>query len=160
MFVLAGRAGAFSSFLERRTVRYRAFVIPAVGLLVVLIGFIVAFSLNPNFVYYMTPSEAIDARSDFDDGRRFRLSGVVEPGSVEDLTAGVRFQAVESDSGARVTVVHTRSAPQLFQENIEVVLEGAWQGNEFHSDTMLIKHDEEYRVPEEGTYRDGDEASP
>lgn len=140
--------------------RYRAFVIPAVGILVVLVGFIVSFSLNDNFVYYMTPSEAIDARADFEDGRRFRLSGVVQPGSVEELTAGVRFEAVEVDGGTGVTVVHTRSAPQLFQENIEVVVEGTWQGNEFHSDTMLIKHDEEYRVPEEGNYSDGGEAGP
>ena len=140
--------------------RYRAFLIPAIGILVVLVGFVVSFSLNDNFVYYMTPGEAIEARQDFEDGRRFRLSGIVEPGSVEELTAGVRFQAVESDGATAVTVVHTRSAPQLFQENIEVVVEGTWQGDEFHSDTMLIKHDEEYRVPEDGNYPDGGEAGP
>ena len=140
--------------------RYRAFLIPAIGVLAVLVGLIVTFSLNDSFVYYMTPEEAVDARSEFDDGRRFRLSGVVTPGTVEELATGVRFVASDPEGPAAVTVVHTRSAPQLFQENIEVVVEGAWQGDEFHSDFMLIKHDEEYRVPEEGNYEGGGEAGP
>ena len=140
--------------------RYRAFLIPALGILAVLVGLIVTFSLNDSFVYYMTPDEAIEARTDFEEGRRFRLSGVVEPGTVEALSAGVRFVASDPEGTGTITVVHTRSAPQLFQENIEVVVEGAWQGDEFHSDFMLIKHDEEYRVPDEGNYEDGGEAQP
>jgi cytochrome c-type biogenesis protein CcmE len=132
--------------------KYKAFLIPAIGVLVVLGGFILTFSLNDSFVYYMTPTEAIEARPDFEEGRRFRLSGIVVAGSVEELDAGVRFVAQEREGGDTVTVVHTRSAPQLFQENIEVVVEGAWEGDEFHSDFMLIKHDEEYRVPDEGNF--------
>lgn len=138
--------------------RYRAFLLPALGVLAVLVGLIVSFSLNNNFVYYMTPSEAIENRADFPDGRRFRLSGLVVPGSVEALDAGARFDAVELEGQATVSVVHTKSPPQLFQEDIEVVLEGFWDGEEFHSDFMLIKHDEEYRVPEDGNFPGGDGA--
>lgn len=134
--------------------KYRAFLIPAIGLLVVLGGFILTFTLNDSFVYYMTPTEALEAKTDFEEGRRFRLSGVVVAGSVEVLDAGVRFVAQEPDGTTSVTVVHTRTAPELFQDNIEVVVEGAWEGDEFHSDFMLIKHDEEYRVPEDGNYED------
>ena len=137
--------------------RYRAFLIPAVGVLAVLAGLIVSFSLNNNFVYYMTPSEAIENRADFPDGRRFRLSGAVVPGTVEALDSGTRFDAIEVEGQTRISVVHTKSPPQLFQENIQVVLEGSWVGQEFHSDFMLIKHDEEYRVPTEGNF-DGDGA--
>lgn len=134
--------------------KYRAFLIPAIGLLVVLGGFILTFTLNDSFVYYMTPTEALDARVDFEEGRRFRLSGVVVAGSVEELDAGVRFLAQEPDGSTTVTVIHTRTAPELFQDNIEVVVEGAWEGDEFHSDFMLIKHDEEYRVPEDGNFEE------
>lgn len=140
--------------------RYRAFLIPAIGILVVLVGTIVSFTLNDNFVYYMTPSEAVENRADFADGRRFRLSGAVVPGSVQELDGSLRFQAVDTEGETVVTVVHTKSPPQLFQENIEVVVEGSWQGDEFHSDFMLVKHDEEYRVPEEGNYSDEGGASP
>lgn len=135
--------------------KYRAFLIPAIGLLVVLGGFILTFTLNDSFVYYMTPTEALDAKVEFEEGRRFRLSGVVVAGSVEELDSGVRFLAQEPDGSTTVTVVHTRTAPELFQDDIEVVVEGAWEGDEFHSDFMLIKHDEEYRVPEDGNYEDG-----
>ena len=140
--------------------KYRAFLVPAIGILVILVGAAISFTLNDNFVYYMTPSEALDNRADFEDGRRFRLSGAVAPGSVEELTSGVRFDAIDVDGAGSVTVVHETSPPQLFQENIEVVVEGSWQAGEFHSDTMLIKHDEEYRVPEEGNYSEDDEAYP
>lgn len=142
--------------------KYRAFLIPAIGVLVVLGGLIITFTLNDNFVYYMTPSEALEARPDFEDGRRFRLSGAVVPGSVEEAAGGVRFQAVEIDGTTQITIVHTKAPPDLFQPNIAVVVEGAWVGDEFHSDFMLIKHDEEYRVPHEGNYEDtGDpEAQP
>ncbi|NNC91533.1 MAG: cytochrome c maturation protein CcmE [Acidimicrobiia bacterium] len=138
--------------------RYRAFLIPAIGVLIVLGGLVLTFTLNDSFVYYMTPTEAVEAKADFEDGRRFRLSGVVVEGTVEELTNGVRFMAQDPEADTVVTVVHTRTAPQLFQENIGVVVEGAWLGDEFHSDFMLIKHDEEYRVPEEGNYEEGDTA--
>ncbi|RZV41948.1 MAG: cytochrome c maturation protein CcmE, partial [Acidimicrobiia bacterium] len=88
-------------------VKYRAFLIPAIGLLVVLGGFILTFTLNDSFVYYMTPTEALDAKVEFEEGRRFRLSGVVVAGSVEELDAGVRFLAQEPDGSTTVTVVHT-----------------------------------------------------
>ena len=132
--------------------RYRAFLIPAIGVLIVLGGFVLTFTLNDSFVYYMTPTEAVDAKAEFTDGRRFRLSGIVVEGTVEEVANGVRFQAQDPDADTVVTVFHTRTAPQLFQENIGVVVEGAWSGDEFHSDFMLIKHDEEYRVPEDGNY--------
>ena len=140
--------------------KYRAFLVPAIGILVILVGAAISFTLNDNFVYYMTPSEALENRPDFEDGRRFRLSGAVVPGSVQELQSGVRFEAVDVEGTGQVTVLHSKSPPQLFQENIEVVVEGSWQGDEFHSDTMLIKHDEEYRVPDEGNYPGEGEATP
>jgi cytochrome c-type biogenesis protein CcmE len=39
----------------------------------------------------------------------------------------------------------------LFQEGIGVVVEGTWDGTNFHSDTMLVKHDETY-TSDEGEY--------
>jgi cytochrome c-type biogenesis protein CcmE len=48
-----------------------------------------------------------------------------------------------------VLVVHTGVPPQLFQEGIGVVIEGVWTGASFESDTMLVKHDEQYRTDSE-----------
>jgi cytochrome c-type biogenesis protein CcmE len=33
----------------------------------------------------------------------------------------------------------------LFRDNVGVVVEGTWDGDHFATDTLIIKHDEEYR---------------
>lgn len=115
------------------------------GVAAVLVGFLVFGNLNGNLVYYLTPTEAVEQRADFPDGRRFRLAGQVVEGSVRtegDMTAftvGVGYRSVP--------VRHDGAPPQLFREGIEVVVEGAWNGDLFRSDTMLVKHDENYAPP-------------
>jgi cytochrome c-type biogenesis protein CcmE len=127
----------------------RKVLLPLVGLLAVVVGYLVWGNLNGNLVYYLTPSEAVQQRVDFPDDRRFRLGGLVEVGSVVATADGVRFMV--DDGATEIAVVHQGTPPQLFQENVGVVVEGAWVGDEFHSDHLLVKHDEQYRAP------DGDE---
>ncbi len=118
--------------------RYARFVIPAIviiGILVVLMA-----NLSSSLVYYNTPAE-VQAR-DVDDSR-LRLAGRVIPGSVIELDTTVAF--VVEDCDTAVSVVHTGVPPQLFAEGIAVVVEGTWDGEVFTSDTMLVKHDEQYR---------------
>lgn len=123
---------------------YRAVVLPVVGVIVVLGGFLVS-NLNDNLVYYLTPAEAVADKADYDDGERFRLGGLVEQGSVERTDDGVRFELV--DGGTSIRVVHTGAPAQLFQSGIGVIVEGAWRGDTFYSDTMIVKHDENYASP-------------
>ena len=42
--------------------------------------------------------------------------------------------------------------PQLFEEGQGVIVEGTWDGSTFHSDTMLIRHDEQYRTEDNVIY--------
>ncbi len=122
--------------------RYAKFVIPAVVLAGVLVVLMV--NLSSALVYFNTPSEV--AERDGSD-ERLRLGGRVVPGSVVESEGAVAF-AVE-DCDAAVDVVHTGAPPQLFQEGIGVVVEGTWTGDAFESDTMLVKHDEQYRTDAE-----------
>lgn len=124
--------------------RYRVIVLPVVGALLVVGGFLFS-NLNDNLVYYVTPTEAVSKKPQFEDGTRFRLGGWVEKGSVERTADGARFVATDGDT--RVPVVHTGAPSQLFQAGIGVVVEGAWEGDSFYSDTMLVKHDENYAPP-------------
>ena len=117
--------------------RYAKFVIPAVVLIGVL-G-VLMVNLNASLVYFNTPEE-VQARSASED--RLRLGGRVVVGSVVDQGTEVHF-AVE-DCDTYVDVVHTGVPPQLFQACIGVVVEGVWTGDAFESDTMLVKHDEQY----------------
>lgn len=115
------------------------------GLAAVLVGVLVFGNLNGNLVYYLTPGEALAQRADFDDGRRFRLAGRVAPDSVTEDGGQVHFSVGTPPDV--VSVRHTGAPPQLFREGIEVVVEGAWQGPTFVSDTMIVMHDENYDAP-------------
>lgn len=128
--------------------RYRAFLIPAAGLLAVLIGFLV-FNIRDDLVYYKTPEEVVgDGTIAATD--RFRLGGQVVPGSIVDTGTGVEFAL--TDGKQTVDVAHTGAPQQLFQEGIGVVVEGSWDGTVFRSDSMIIKHDEQYRTEDGGVY--------
>lgn len=117
--------------------RYWKFIVPAAIVVVVLVTLMI--SLNSSLVYFNTPTELAEV----DPGdARLRLGGQVVPGTVTNTTAGVTFEV--TDGREAVVVVHTGAPEQLFQEGIGVVVEGTWNGHEFHSDTMLIKHDENY----------------
>jgi len=131
--------------------RHWVFVVPALGLVAVIVGFLV-FNLNEALVYYRTPTEVVeDATPDPDD--RFRLGGQVLVGSLTETEGGVEF--VVTDGKEAVNVAHTGTPQQLFQEGIGVVLEGAWDGSTFHSDEMIVKHDEQYRTETGDVYDPG-----
>lgn len=124
--------------------RYWKFIVPAGIVVVVLVVLMV--SLNSSLVYFNTPTELTEQAA---DQSRLRLGGQVVPGSVADTTTGVTFAV--TDGRETVKVVYSGAPQQLFQEGIGVVVEGTWDGSQFHSDTMLIKHDENY-TSDEGTY--------
>ena len=131
--------------------RHRRIVLPALALLAVVIGVLVFGGLGGDLVYYLTPSEAVEERADRPAGERFRLGGLVEEGGIEETADGVRFAV--GDGAASITVVHTGAPPQMFRAGIGVVVEGAWEGDLFRSDLLLIRHDEQYRAPDgEGAY--------
>jgi cytochrome c-type biogenesis protein CcmE len=126
--------------------RYLKFVVPALLLAMVLV--ILMVNLSSALVYFNTPSE-VTAREA--SAERLRLGGRVVPGSVVVGDGTVSFEVVDCD--VAVAAIHTGVPPQLFQEGIGVVLEGVWTGAAFESDTMLVKHDEQYR----SDYEDYDE---
>jgi cytochrome c-type biogenesis protein CcmE len=119
--------------------RYSKFVVPAVVLIGVLV--VLMANLSSSLVYYNTPAE-VQVRDASDS--RLRLAGRVTPGSVLEQDTTVSFSVDDCDTS--VDVLHTGVPPQLFAEGIGVVVEGTWTGSVFESDTMLVKHDEQYRA--------------
>ena len=104
-------------------------------------------ALSGNLVYYVTPSELLHQHPTPDE--RLRLGGQVVPGSVHQVGDGVDF--VVTDGTTRMSVVHTGGTPALFRTGIGVVLEGTYGADgQFHSDTMHVKHSEQYRPPAPG----------
>lgn len=129
--------------------RYIRFILPA-GLIVVVLIFLL-ISLNSNLVFFYTPTEVLDG--EVDASRRFRLGGQVASETVVITSDGVSFRV--TDGREAVDVVHVGAPQQLFREGIGVVIEGEWDGRTFHSDTMLVKHDEQYGT-NDGVYEEGE----
>jgi cytochrome c-type biogenesis protein CcmE len=128
--------------------RYRWFILAGVGLVAVLTGFLVA-NIGADLVYYRTTSEVVDEAQPVGAGR-FRLGGQVVPGSISANEGGVRFDV--TDGIVTLAVDHRGAPQQLFREGIGVVVEGTWDGSTFNSDSMIIKHDEQYRTEDGGVY--------
>ncbi|MFO7547970.1 MAG: cytochrome c maturation protein CcmE [Acidimicrobiia bacterium] len=124
---------------------YRWFVLPAVaGILVA--GFYLVRSISGDLVYYLTTSEAVERRGEFPDGNRFRLIGIVVPGSYSSDGLNHAFEI--TDGATMVPVLLTRTPPPLFQEDVAVLLDGYWEGGRFTSDQALLRHEEDYQAPE------------
>jgi len=130
---------------ESRPPGWRLFVASAVGIMVVIAGYLVASGLVDNTVYYLFPDEAIERQSDFPDGTVFRLAGIVVVGSL-DLSEPITFEV--SDGAETIRVSSTGTPPQLFAEDVPVLLEGSWQEGVFGATEIIIRHDENYEAPE------------
>src|SRR3954468_16080005 len=113
----------------------------ALAILAIAAG-LVLNGLRDSIVFFSTPTMA--AEKQIPAGKRFRLGGMVEQGS---LTRGdnlaVSFKV--SDGGAALPVNYRGILPDLFREGQGVVAEGALDANGvFKADTVLAKHDETY----------------
>lgn len=134
--------------LSRR--KTRRFMIGA--LLVAAIAFVViaAGGINKNLVYYWTPSD-LYANGDKAYGATIRLGGMVAAGSVKNR-AGV--SGVDFDVKDATRIVHVKSngvPPQMFRENIGVVVEGTMtRDGYFQCNRLMVSHNNEYRAPKGG----------
>lgn len=125
----------------------RGRVVVALALVAVGIVWVTAQSLGSSIVYYTTPTELI-GRGPAAVGDRVRLGGYVTPGSVQQ---GGELKFIVTDGTTSVTVISSGGAPSLFQAGKGVVVEGTYgRDGAFHADTVLVKHDDQYRAPEPG----------
>jgi cytochrome c-type biogenesis protein CcmE len=113
------------------------------GLVLVAIGAFVYRGLSDATLYFRNVDEAVEQRDELGTSR-FRLQGSV----VDDPTReGEAFAFQVSYNGEVAEVEHVGSIPSdMFRAGVPVVLEGAWSDTDdrFHSDNLLVKHDEEY----------------
>jgi cytochrome c-type biogenesis protein CcmE len=113
----------------------------ALAVLAIAVG-LVLNAMRDSIVFFSTPSEV--AEKHVAAGKRFRLGGMVQPGSV---THGDNLQIgfVVTDGNATIPVNYRGALPDLFREGQGVVTEGKLDaGGIFVADTVLAKHDETY----------------
>ncbi|HAP99682.1 MAG TPA: cytochrome c maturation protein CcmE, partial [Rhodospirillum rubrum] len=96
-------------------------------------------AFQDNLVFFYSPTDLQE--KGVDQGRRFRVGGLVEEGSVVRDGETVRF--IVTDLMNTVTVRYTGMLPDLFREGQGVVAEGAMDGaGTFVAASVLAKHDE------------------
>ena len=135
-----------SDKLRRRT---RLFMIGAFVVAAVAFTVIAASGISDNLVYYWTPTD-LRANGQKAYGATIRLGGMVQKGSIKKL-GGSAVEFVVHDGHQRVPVKTTSVPPQMFRENIGVVVEGTMvPGGYFQSSRLMVSHNNEYKAPEKG----------
>jgi len=122
-----------------------AFVVAAVAFVIIAAG-----GINKNLVYYWTPTD-LYANADKAVGATIRLGGMVAAGSIHNKVgvSGVEFDV--KDAGRIVHVKSSGVPPQMFRENIGVVVEGTMtKSGYFECHRLMVSHNNEYRAPKKG----------
>ena len=129
--------------------RTRRFMFGAIAIALAAFAMIAYSGISKNLVYYWTPSD-LKANGDKAYGANIRLGGMVVPGSIRKLGGS----AVEFDVKDATEIVRVKTStvpPQMFRENIGVVVEGTMmRGGYFQSSRLMVSHNNEYKAPEKG----------
>src|SRR5215212_2872884 len=133
--------------MRRRT---RMFMIGAFVVAAAAFAVIAASGINKNLVYYWTPTD-LRAAGDKAYGATIRLGGMVATGSIRTVPGSSAVEFDVKDAGQMVHVKSNGAPPQMFRENIGVVVEGTMVGGGyFKSDRLMVSHSNEYRAPAKG----------
>ena len=125
------------------------------NLLLVLFGIsLIVFAsiriASSNTIYYYTATEAIDNLTEISSERiklgGFVVSESVSKGSIDETNFEI------TDGNKTIKIVFDGFIPELFQDEMGVILDGYFENNIFYSDDMLVKHDNEYISEDGETY--------
>jgi cytochrome c-type biogenesis protein CcmE len=121
-----------------------------VALVLVGVGIATTFGLRAfqeNLLYYYSPTQV--AAGEPPMGRKFRVGGLVVPGTVKREDGNIEVQFTLTDNASLVTVAYAGILPDLFRERQGIIAHGKLDSNGiFVADEVLAKHDEKYMPPE------------
>jgi len=103
-----------------------------------------------NTIYYFTTTEAT-TNLNVGNSERIKLGGFVETDSIEKKMDGITSFFI-TDGNEKIEINFDGFVPELFQEEMGVILDGFFKDGIFYSDDMLVKHDNEYISENGDTY--------
>ena len=122
------------------------FIIVLLGIgLIIYASTIIA---SRNTIYYYTTSETTNI--EITKNERIKLCGFVVENSISK-DAGFTIFTI-TDGNKDIEIVFDGFIPDLFQENMGVILDGVFEDEAFFADDMLVKHDNEYVSSDGETY--------
>ena len=108
---------------------------------------LVLSAFEQNMLYFYTPTQ-IEA-GEAPEGRRLRVGGLVEHGSVRRSPGSLEVRFEVTDLDRTITVAYAGVLPDLFREGQGVVAHGSVVADGlFEADEVLARHDENYMPPE------------
>lgn len=117
------------------------------GLIIGTICFLMFSGIDNAMVYYYTVSEVQMEGEDL-DGKGIRISGHVQPGTVDKSGDGtvVEFEIYERATGRTIQVTYSGLIPDTFKDDAEVVVEGVYDSRDpiFKANTLLAKCPSKY----------------
>ena len=122
------------------------FIIVLLGIgLIIYASTIIA---SRNTIYYYTTSETNN--TEISKNERIKLGGFVVENSISKNDGFTIFTI--TDGNKDIEIVFDGFVPDLFQENMGVILDGVLENDTFYADDMLVKHDNEYVSSDGETY--------
>jgi cytochrome c-type biogenesis protein CcmE len=104
-------------------------------------------ALRENVMFFFSPADVVAGKAPVE--QRFRLGGMVKPGSVQRKSGTLEVDFVVTDFKHDVPLHYSGVLPDLFRENQGVVAHGVLNAERrFVADEILAKHDENYMPPE------------
>jgi cytochrome c-type biogenesis protein CcmE len=110
--------------------------------LVIVAGGVILTQFLTSAVDYYCNVDEVGSRGGCDEGRRIRLQGTVDEGSVEKVANTTEFTI--SFNGVTMPVSYDGEPGGIFKECIPVVVHGVIENGELQGDRVEVKHSEEY----------------
>jgi cytochrome c-type biogenesis protein CcmE len=104
-------------------------------------------AFEENLLFFFSPTQIVAGEAPAD--RKFRVGGLVSPGSLQRAPGSLEVRFVVTDNQHSIPVRYAGLLPDLFSEGKGVVAHGRLDGQGgFVAEEVLAKHDENYMPPE------------
>jgi len=104
-------------------------------------------AFQENLLFFYSPTQVLAGEPP--EGRKFRLGGLVAPGSLTREPGELKVDFLVTDNTNALTVQYEGVLPDLFREGQGVIANGYVQPDgTFLAEEVLAKHDENYMPPE------------
>jgi cytochrome c-type biogenesis protein CcmE len=131
----------------RRRKRQRLLLVAVALVLLGSATGLVMLALSDSIAFFVTPTDIATDRVEVD--RRFRLGGLVVPGSIQRSGEDGTVAFALTDQVNQVQVRYQGLLPDLFREGQGIVAQGHLADDGvFVASEVLAKHDENYMPPE------------
>src|SRR5215470_15355220 len=111
--------------------------------------YLVVANTQASAAYYMTVKELRACTSCAD--RTVRVAGTVAPGTIQRTSTSQTVKFTVADGNLLMPVVYSGIVPDVFKDNVQVVVEGELQNGVFHADTLLAKCPSKFQAATPGS---------